>query len=527
MCAQTQAGSMPRLARPSPQGQSGVLAMDAATRASLDILAARDGGPHSLLGAVQRTLTAPGARLLAGWLSAPLTDPAAIARRQDAWGWMLANPILADRLRTTLRAAPDMARALARLSLGRGGPRDLAVLRDGMQAARTAATLFDGPVPALLAGALSGLLVDLELEQTLAAALADPAPLRLDDAGVIRPGFDPALDAERALRDDSRRVLTTLQLDLAQRYGVASLKIRHHAQLGYVIEAPAPAVEKLRAQPDLTLRQGMASGARFTSPELSDLDRRITEAAERAAARERTLFAHLVEAALHHAEPIGRCAEALALLDVLQSAARLAQSGAWCRPAVTDDDAFRIVAGRHPVVEAALAGQAAFVPNDCDLSPDRRVLLLTGPNMAGKSTFLRQNALIAVLAQAGLPVPAECRTHRHDRPAVQPCRRRRRPGARPLHLHGGNDRNRRHPAPGRPPLAGGRRRDRARHRHPGRSRHRLGRAGSAAWRDSLPDDFCYTFPRTCGIVGPHAPDETAHDAGEGVEEDSCVPARGR
>ncbi len=404
---QTQAGSMPRLARPSPQGQSGVLALDAATRASLDILQARDGGPHSLLGTVQRTLTAPGARLLAGWLSAPLTDPDAIARRQDAWGWMLANPILADRLRTTLRAAPDMARALARLSLGRGGPRDLAVLRDGMQAARTAATLFDGPVPALLAGALTGLLVDLELERMLAAALADPVPLRLDDAGVIRPGFDPALDAERALRDDSRRVLTTMQLDLAQRYGVASLKIRHHAQLGYVIEAPAPAVEKLRAQPDLTLRQGMASGARFTSPELSDLDRRITEAAERAAARERALFAHLVEAALRHAEPIGRCAEALALLDVLQSAARLAQSGAWCRPAVTDDDAFKIVAGRHPVVEAALAGQAAFVPNDCDLSQDNRLLLLTGPNMAGKSTFLRQNALIAVLAQAGLPVPAE------------------------------------------------------------------------------------------------------------------------
>ncbi len=207
-------------------------------------------------------------------------------------------PTLADRLRTALRAAPDMARALARLSLGRGGPRDLAVLRDGMQAARAAATLFDGPLPALLAGALAGLLVDLELEQMLAAALADPAPLRLDDGGVIRPGFDPALDAERALRDDSRRVLTTMQLDLAQRYGVASLKIRHHAQLGYVIEAPAPAVEKLRAEPDLTLRQGMASGARFTSPELSDLDRRITEAAERAGARERVVFAHLVEAAL-------------------------------------------------------------------------------------------------------------------------------------------------------------------------------------------------------------------------------------
>ncbi len=202
-------------------------------------------------------------------------------------------------------------------------------------------------------------------------------------------------------------MLATLQLDYAQRYGVASLKIRHHAQLGYVIEAPAAAVEKLRDFPELTLRQGMANGARFTTPELSDLDRRISEAGERAAARERAVFAHLVQTALAHADALAACADALALLDATQSAAKLAEAGTWCRPTVTDDDAFLVRAGRHPVVEAALAGHAQFVPNDCDLSPEQRVLLLTGPNMAGKSTFLRQNALIVVLAQAGLPVPAE------------------------------------------------------------------------------------------------------------------------
>ncbi|HEX5327244.1 MAG TPA: DNA mismatch repair protein MutS, partial [Acetobacteraceae bacterium] len=269
------------------------------------------------------------------------------------------------------------------------------------------ATALDGPLPALLAGALIALTPDPTLQQTLADALTDPAPLRLDDTPAIRPGFDPALDAERALRDDSRRVLATLQLGYAQRYGVASLKIRHHAQLGYVIEAPAAAVEKLREQPDLTLRQGMANGARFTSPELSELDRRIAEAGERAAARERAVFAHLVQTALDRAEPLAACAEMLAMLDVAQSAARLAQSGTWCRPAVADSTEYYVQAGRHPVVQAALSGQAAFVPNDCDLSPERRVLLLTGPNMAGKSTFLRQNALLVVLAQAGLPVPAE------------------------------------------------------------------------------------------------------------------------
>ncbi|HVB67871.1 MAG TPA: DNA mismatch repair protein MutS, partial [Acetobacteraceae bacterium] len=235
-----------------------------------------------------------------------------------------------------------------------------------------------------------------------------PAPLRLDDGPAIRAGFDAELDAERALRDDSRRVLAGMQLDYAQRFGVASLKIRHHAQLGYVIEVPAVAAERLRADPALTLRQSMANGARFATAELAALDRRIAEAAERAAARERLVFAHLVRQALDAAAAIAGAAEALALLDVAQSATKLAEAGRWCRPVLTEETDFLARGARHPVVEAALAGSAtAFVPNDCDLSPDRRLLLLTGPNMAGKSTFLRQNALLVVLAQAGLPVPAE------------------------------------------------------------------------------------------------------------------------
>ncbi len=437
----TQAGSLPRLARPSPQGRAGVLAMDAATRTSLEIQRARDGGgQHTLYAAVQRTLTPAGARMLAAWLSAPLTDPAAIAERQDAWSWLLANQDAAAKLRAALRSAPDIARALARLSLNRGGPRDLAALRDGLAAAQQAEAALDGPLPPVLAAARAALMrrhvgaepanpsppppnlgplrgpspqgeeetgLDSGLLRTLADALADPAPHRLEDGNVIRPGYDGELDAERSLRDDSRRVLTTMQLDCAQRYGVASLKIKHHAQLGYVIEVQAANVEKLRAFPELTLRQGMANGARFTTPELSELDRRISEAGDRAAARERAVFAHLVRSALEHAEALAACADALALLDAAQSAAKLAESGTWCRPVVTDGDEFQINGGRHPVVEAALAGHAAFVPNHCDLSPEHRVLLLTGPNMAGKSTYLRQNALIVVLAQACLPVPAE------------------------------------------------------------------------------------------------------------------------
>ena len=408
----TQAGQMPRLAPPVALGVSGRLEMDAATRASLEVTRARDGGEgHTLLSAVRRTATAAGARLLAEWLGAPLTDIAAIAARQDGWSWLVAHPAVAVELRAIFRSVPDMARALGRLSLGRGGPRDLAALAQGLGGAQAAVAVLDGAVPCVVAEIVAGLDVARGVQARLAAALAEPAPVRMED-GAIAPGFDAELDAERGLRDDSRRVIAGMQLDFAQRYGVASLKIKHHAQLGFVVEVPAASVEKLRGFAELTLRQGMANGARFSCPELSELDRRISEAADRALARERAIFGHLVAATLREADALAGCAAALARLDVLLGCARLAEGGTWCRPELRDDEALHISAGRHPVVQAALAearggaGSTVFVPNDCNLSSDRRVLLLTGPNMAGKSTFLRQNALVVILAQAGLPVPA-------------------------------------------------------------------------------------------------------------------------
>ncbi len=406
----SQAGQMPRLSRPSPQRAGGLLGLDPATRASLELLRGRDGGTeHSLLGCVGRTVSAPGGRLLAGWIAAPLTDLAAIVARQDCWQRLAAETGRAALLRTALRGVPDIARALGRLSVGRGQPRDLAAIRDGLFAAREAAdglTGLAGPLPRLLAEAAAALRQGTALEASLGRALAADLPARLEDGGVIAAGFDGELDAERALRDDSRRVIASLQMRYAQQFGVASLKIRHHAQLGYVIEAPASVASQLKAQAGLVLRQGTASSARFSTDELADLDRRIAEAAERTARRERLVFAGLAEAAL--AQPaLPAIAEALALLDVVQSCAQIAIGGHWCRPVLSDDAAFRLVAARHPVVEAALTRSDRFTPNGCDLSPERRVMLLTGPNMAGKSTFLRQAALAVVLAQAGLPVPAE------------------------------------------------------------------------------------------------------------------------
>jgi DNA mismatch repair protein MutS len=404
----TQSGGLPHLGRPEPRGRAGTLLMDAATRASLEILRTRDGGTqHTLFASVQRTLTAAGARTLAAWLSAPLANASAIVARQDGWSWCVANPDATARLRAILRTAPDMARALGRLSLNRGTPRDLAAIRFGLDAAAGVAEVLLGPLPEALEGIRSAVVVDFGLAQELTRALVDPVPARLEDGGAIRSGYDGELDAHRTLRDESRQVIATLQLDFAQRFGVASLKIKHHAQLGYIIEAPSVAVEKLRGFPELSLRQGMANGARFTTPELSELDQRIREAAEQATARERLIFAHLVRGVMAHADQLATCADALAVLDATQSAAKLAESGTWVRPTLTDSDEFRIEAGRHPVVESALSGNVAFVPNSCDLSPEQRVMLLTGPNMAGKSTFLRQNALFVVLAQAGLPMPAE------------------------------------------------------------------------------------------------------------------------
>jgi DNA mismatch repair protein MutS len=402
----TQMGAMPRLSRPVAAGEVGLLLMDAATRASLEILRTRAGvEAGSLLAAVKQTVSAAGARQLAAWLSAPVADLGVLEARQTGWLALRDAPVAAEKLRAALRGAPDLARALGRIGLHRAGPRDLAAVKAGLAAAAAAAAALPKGV-----GILDEMLAALDpapgLLETLTAALAEPAPLRLDDGAVIAQKFDPELDAERRLRDETRQVIAAFQTELAQRYGVASLKIRHHAQLGYVLEAPSVAVETLRENPELILRQGMANGARFTHPELSALDRKISEAASRAATREKLVFGWLVKRVLEVANLLAACAGALGRLDALQSAAALASGQRWCRPELSDDEAYCVTSGRHPVVEAALPAGVGFVPNDCDLSPACRLMLLTGPNMAGKSTFLRQNALMIILAQAGLPVPA-------------------------------------------------------------------------------------------------------------------------
>ena len=423
---ETQAGALPRLDPPASQADgTGGLALDAATRRSLEILRDQRGGTEAtLLAAVDRTLTAAGARELAARLAAPLAEAAPIAARHDAVAFLLGDAATREALRAALKGAPDMARALARLALDRFAPRDLGALRAGLDLAARAAALVAAarlPVPALVAEAAAALRLDPMLGATLGRALAERLPARLEDGGIVAAGYDGELDALRRLRDGAREAIAALQLDLAQAWGVASLRIRHHLQFGFLAELPAAPAEKLLRDPPKGLppdqvpihRQTMANAVRFTCRALAELDRKVSEAGDRAAERERLCVKVLRRMLLDAGGPIAEAARALAELDVQAAAAALAAEGGWCRPELRADGQaradFAIVAGRHPVVDAALrrARGPAFVPNDCDLSAGRRLCLLTGPNMAGKSTFLRQNALVVVLAQAGLFVPAE------------------------------------------------------------------------------------------------------------------------
>ena len=394
---------------PRSAATDGVLAIDASTRANLEILTAQGGGEYTLFAVVRHTLTGPGHRLLADLLSGPSTQSADIIDRQDAWAWLLTAPDMAALLRSQLKRLPDIARALARLRFLRAAPKDACAILSGLDAGHRLATALDAAIPAppdFITRLRASLTPCPALLRHLAIALAPDPPQRLEDGDVIAAGFDAALDAARAARDDTRTALASLQQSLSTRHAIPNLRIRHHQQLGYVIEVAPSAAEQLRSQPGFVQRQSLAGCVRFSCPELVEVNQLILDAEEKLVAQEEYLWQSVIAAVMAEAPGLDALAAALAMLDVTQGSASLADSGKWCRPDITEGLDFAITGGRHPVVEAALPPESRIIANDCDLGPGRRVLLLTGPNMAGKSTFLRQNALIAVLAQAGLPVPA-------------------------------------------------------------------------------------------------------------------------
>jgi DNA mismatch repair protein MutS len=414
--AMTQGSAQALIRPPRRLAPRQTMRIDAATRRNLELTRSLSGGREgSLLAAVDRTATAAGARLLEARLAAPLTDPDAVAERLDAAAWFLDRPDLRAAVREALRAAPEIARPLSRLSLDRAGPRDLAALRDGLaRAAQIAQALAaqSEPPPAALADAARRMAAGAGLAERLAATLAESPPLALRDGGTVAGGVDAALDEARRLRDEGRGVIAGMQRDYAQATGVASLKIKHNGVLGYFIEVSAANADRLSAPPhDATFRkrQALASAVRFSTEDLATLESRILGAAEQALAIEARIFADLRADALAEAETVAQAADALAETDVAVATAALAEAERWTRPVVTRDADLSIEGGRHPVVEQAMRrrGEGDFTANDCALGgAAARLRLLTGPNMAGKSTWLRQNALIAVLAQAGLYVPA-------------------------------------------------------------------------------------------------------------------------
>ncbi|UXS30566.1 DNA mismatch repair protein MutS [Agrobacterium tumefaciens] len=417
----TQIAERPPLGAPERESAASTLFIDPATRANLELVKTlsgeRDG---SLLHALNRTVTGGGARLLAERLMSPLTDPERINARLDAVAYLIDDVSLCDGLRDALKHVADMPRALSRLALERGGPRDLGAIRLGLVSAeKIAAILDDGLLPDELATALKDLkALPGGLEAMLGSMLADDLPLLKRDGGFLREGANPELDEVRALRDQSRRVIAGLQLKYADETGIKSLKIKHNNVLGYFIEVTAGNADVMMATDEAKARfihrQTMAGAMRFTTTELADLESRIANAAAQALTMELEAFERMVKAVVQQAEAIKAGALALAVIDVASSLAYLATEQAYCRPIVDASMTFAIKGGRHPVVEQALRRQSAgpFIANNCDLSAvnggkNGAIWLLTGPNMGGKSTFLRQNALIAILAQIGSFVPAE------------------------------------------------------------------------------------------------------------------------
>jgi DNA mismatch repair protein MutS len=409
----TQLGKHPPLSPPVREAAGATLAIDQATRSNLELIRTISGDRRgSLLSAIDRTITAAGSRLLAQRLAAPLTDPTEIAHRLDAVAAFVDDGGARNDLRQDLKAVPDLARALSRIVIGRGGPRDLAAICDGIFAAAefSARLAALAGVPRDLAQAAAGLRrPDSALAQELGRALAEELPAFRRDGGFVRAGYEPALDDARALRDESRRVIAALQVRYAETTGIRSLKIRHNNVLGYFVDVTAQNGEKLMSAPlnaTFIHRQTTAGQVRFTTTELGELEAKIANAADRALAIELEIFDRLAASVTAASAAIKEAAYALAIVDVAAALASLAVERDYVRPEVDDSLAFSITGGRHPVVEQALGSDGGpFVANDCDLSAGR-IWLVTGPNMAGKSTFLRQNALIAVLAQMGSFVPA-------------------------------------------------------------------------------------------------------------------------
>lgn len=419
---ETQKGKLPKLKIPKIVGEDAVMMIDSATRRNLELIRTLSGEKKgSLLSTIDKTITGAGARLLGGYLSAPLTDPLKIEKRLDLVTYFLNAEALRNQLRGLLKSCPDIERAMSRLSVGRGGPRDLAAVGQGLDQAFQIREIIEANIQISRLG-LDGKIDDLKtiiekfgfhsviIDELKRALLPDP-PLIIRDGNFIAKGYHAPLDEFQTLKSESKRLIAALEGQYKENTGINGLKIKYNNVLGYFIEVTALHADKLMTAPlneDFIHRQTLANVVRFNTAELSELAGKIGQAADRALTLEHELYEKLVAIVLNEWSSIIKASVALAKLDVGSSLAELAAENNYCRPKVDDTLAFEIEGGRHPVVEASLKQnlESKFVANDCDLGSENRLWLITGPNMAGKSTFLRQNALIAIMAQMGSFVPA-------------------------------------------------------------------------------------------------------------------------
>jgi DNA mismatch repair protein MutS len=408
----TQKGNLPLLRPPVKEAVRSAMQIDAATRKSLELTHAMNGGrAGSLLGAIDATVTAAGARLLERRISAPSCNLDLIRERQEAVSYFVTRAPLRSDLRDLLKRTHDMDRALSRLALNRAGPRDMAAIRNTLAQAIEIKQLLANVIES---DALSRATDDLTGHDTLldlleSALIAEP-PLLARDGGFIAPSYDADLDEARTLRDEGRSVIAAMQAEYIALTGIQSLKIKHNNVLGYFIETTATHAEKMLAPPlsdTFIHRQTTANQVRFTTVTLSETETKILNAGGRALEIEKRLYRQIADQILAEAANISAVARALAEIDLAAALATLAHQNDWCRPTLDDSRDFHVVGGRHPVVEQALRREnRPFIANDCSLT-DHPIWLLTGPNMAGKSTFLRQNALFAILAQIGAYLPAK------------------------------------------------------------------------------------------------------------------------
>ncbi len=410
----TQKGNLPLLRPPQQEAQSKTVQIDASTRRNLELTVGLSGGRSgSLLDVIDKTVTSAGARLLERRIASPSRVLETISERLDTVSFCVGDQSLTQLVRTKLRSVPDIDRALSRLSLDRGGPRDLAALRSGLIQAQDLSGLINHGFPPLLKHAFADLTGHGPLIDALDSDLVAEPPLLVRDGGFVAAGCDPELDEARTLRDEGRSVIAQMQQDYARLSGVPSLKIKHNNVLGYFIEVTATHADKMMSKPlseTFIHRQTTANQVRFTTVELSSLETRILNAGSQALEIEKRHYERLRSRVLDRAAPISQTSRALAEIDLATALAHLAVTEDWCKPTLDMSRAFDIEGGRHPVVEQALRNQGGtpFIANDCTLNAadTAAIWLLTGPNMAGKSTFLRQNALIAILAQSGSFVPA-------------------------------------------------------------------------------------------------------------------------